>query len=58
MICFDKDTAGEKSGSELGEKLRKLGINTFIANWESQYNDLNELVVANALSDIKLQKAA
>ncbi|EAI5592884.1 hypothetical protein B6463_03690 [Campylobacter jejuni] len=58
VICFDKDTAGEKSGSELGEKLRKLGINTFIANWESQYNDLNELVVANALSDIKLQKAA
>lgn len=43
---------------ELGDKLKKLGVNTFIASWDNNYNDLNDLLKANALADIKLNKVA
>ncbi|KPH51488.1 hypothetical protein HPU229336_06310 [Helicobacter pullorum] len=58
MICFDNDTAGKQGGMELGDKLKKLGVNTFIASWDNNYNDLNDLLKANALADIKLNKVA
>ena len=56
IIAFDKDIAGKNSEATLVAKLLHLGIETYIADWSEEVNDLNDLLNLNALNTIKVHK--
>ncbi len=56
IVAFDKDSAGRNSEATLVAKLLHLGIDTYIANWNEEVNDLNDLLNLNALNTITLHR--
>lgn len=56
IVAFDKDIAGKNSEATLVAKLLHLGIETYIANWSEEVNDLNDLLKLNALNTINVHK--
>ncbi len=56
IVAFDKDNAGRNSEATLVAKLLHLGIDTYIANWNEEVNDLNDLLNLNALNTITLHR--
>lgn len=56
IVAFDKDIAGRNSEATLVAKLLHLGIETYIADWNEEINDLNDLLNLNALNTITVHK--
>jgi DNA primase len=54
ILAYDKDTAGQEGQNVLIKTLQKAGVNCKIAEWDNNYKDLNELLVADKIDEVKI----